>query len=315
TKGPGFSPGPLRLRWLRSLEVHAAARRHGGHRLFLLRHFGHHGFRGYQQAGDRSRVLQGRAHDLGRVDDALGHQVAVVAGLRVIAVRVLVLLHDLADHDRAVCARVDRDLARRGLQRLADDFDTVPLVLVFGTKTLEPVDSAQQCSPAARQDAFLDRGTGRVHRVIDAILALLHLDLGGPTDANYRNAARELGKPLLQLLAIVVGGCLLDLRLDLGNARLDVGFLACTVDDRRVLLVDHHLLGAAEHGDRDVLELDAEIFADRLTARQDGNVLQHGLAAIAEPGRLDCRDLQAAAQLVDDERGKRLALDILGDDE
>jgi hypothetical protein len=59
----------------------------------------------------------------------------------------------------------------------------------------------------------------------------------------------------LQLLPIVVGGDLLDLRLDLSNARLDVGFLACTVDDCRVLLVDHHLLGAAEHGDCDVFEL------------------------------------------------------------
>ena len=37
-----------------------------------------------------------------------------------------------------------------------------------------------------------------------------------------------------------------------------------------------------------------------------------GLAAVAGPG-LDGGDLQAAAQLVDDER-RRLALDVLGDD-
>ena len=48
---------------------------------------------------------------------------------------------------------------------------------------------------------------------------------------------------------------------------------------------------------------------------QDGDVLQHGLAAIAEARRLDGRDLKAAAQLVDDERGQRLALDILGHDD
>jgi hypothetical protein len=34
-----------------------------------------------------------------------------------------------------------------------------------------------------------------------------------------------------------------------------------------------------------------------------------------KPGRLDGRDLEAAAQLVDDERGQRLALDLLGDDQ
>ena len=48
---------------------------------------------------------------------------------------------------------------------------------------------------------------------------------------------------------------------------------------------------------------------------EDRDVFEHGLAAIAEAGRLDRRDLQAAAQLVDHERGKRLALDVLGHDE
>jgi hypothetical protein len=42
---------------------------------------------------------------------------------------------------------------------------------------------------------------------------------------------------------------------------------------------------------------------------------QHGLAAIAEAGSLHARHLQAAAQLVDDERGERLALDVLGHDQ
>ena len=88
-----------------------------------------------------------------------------------------------------------------------------------------------------------------MHRVVDAILALLHLGLGGAADADHRDAAGELGQPLLQLLAVVVGGGLLDLRLDLIDARLDVGLLAGAVDDRGVLLVDHHLLGAAEHVD------------------------------------------------------------------
>ena len=47
----------------------------------------------------------------------------------------------------------------------------------------------------------------------------------------------------------------------------------------------------------------------------DGDVLEHRLAAIAEAGRLDGRDLEAAAQLVDDQRRQRLAVDVLGDDQ
>src|SRR5262249_20961878 len=251
----------------------------------------------------------------GRVDDALAHQVAVLAGLRVVTEVVLIFLKDLANYDRTIIAGVDHDLAGRGLQRLADDLDPVLLVLVLGSETLERINRTEQWDAAARQDAFLDRRAGCVHRVIDAILSLLHLGLGRAADADYSNAARELGQPLLQLFAVVVGGGLLDLRLDLGNACLNVGLLACTVDDRRVLLIDHDFLGAAKHVDGDVLELDAEVFTDRLPTGQDGDVLQHGLAAIAEPGRLHRRDLQAAAQLVDDERGKRLAFDVLGHDE
>ena len=173
----------------------------------------------------------------------------------------------------------------------------------------------QQGHAAARHHAFLDRGAGGIERVVDAVLALLHLDLGGAADLDHGNAAGELGQTLLQLLLVVVGGGLLDLRLDLGDARLDVLLLAGAVDDGGVLLLDADALGAAEHLERDVLELDAEVLADHLAVGEHGDVLQHGLAAIAEARRLDGRHLQAAAQLVDDERGQRLALDLLGDDE
>ena len=74
-------------------------------------------------------------------------------------------------------------------------------------------------------------------------------------------------------------------------------------------------LARAQHVERDVLELDAEVLADHLAVGQHGDVLQHGLAAIAEARRLHGRDLEAAAQLVDDQRRQRLALDLLRDDQ
>ncbi|MCC2664390.1 MAG: hypothetical protein K0S35_2312 [Geminicoccaceae bacterium] len=64
-----------------------------------------------------------------------------------------------------------------------------------------------------------------------------------------------------------------------------------------------------------MLELDAEVLADHLAAGQDRDVLEHRLAPVAEARRLDRGHLQAAAQLVDHERGERLALDVLGDDQ
>src|SRR5207302_7161288 len=131
------------------------------------------------------------------------------------------------------------------------------------------------------------RSAGRVHRVVDAILALLHLDFGRAADPDHRDATGELRQPLLQLLPVIVRGGLLDLLPDLGATALDVGLLAATIDDRRVLLLDADLLGLAEHVERDVLELDAEILADDLTTRQDRDVFEHRFAAITKARRLD----------------------------
>ena len=39
--------------------------------------------------------------------------------------------------------------------------------------------------------------------------------------------------------------------------------------------------------ERDVFQLDAEVLEDGLAAGQDGDVFEHGLAAIAVAGRLD----------------------------
>src|ERR1700732_3465760 len=90
------------------------------------------------------------------------------------------------------------------------------------------------------------RRAGRVEGVPGAILLLFRLDLGRAADANDRDAAGELGETLLQLLAVVVGGGLLDLRLDLADPGFDVLFLAGAVDDRGLFLLGDGLLGAAE---------------------------------------------------------------------
>jgi hypothetical protein len=57
-----------------------------------------------------------------------------------------------------------------------------------------------------------------MHGVVDAVLALLDLDFRRAADADDAHAARELRETLLQLLAVVVRGGLLDLRLDLLDA-------------------------------------------------------------------------------------------------
>src|SRR5277367_5391690 len=102
--GPCGPPFLVVLGWISNLEIHvahAAARGTAGGAL-LLRLFGDHRFRGDQQRRDRGRVLQGRAHDLGRVDDASGHQVLVLAVLGVEAEIVAVVLQNLSGDNRTV---------------------------------------------------------------------------------------------------------------------------------------------------------------------------------------------------------------------
>src|SRR3954454_3675200 len=252
----------LRLR-LGSEAAHAAHAAHAvivimRHRTGLgLRPIGDHRLGGDQEAGDRGGVLQCNPHDLRRIDDAGGDHVLVLAGLRVIAEVRLVLVGQLADHDGAISAGVLGDLAGRRLDRLADDLDPDLLGVVRRGQAVEDPDRVQQRDPATGDDAFLDRGLGRVHRVVDAVLALLDLDLAAAANPDHRAAPRVLRQPLLQLLAVIVRGGLLDLRLDLGNATVDIVLAAGAVDQRRVLFLDAHLLGAAEHVEGHVLELDA----------------------------------------------------------
>ena len=201
------------------------------------------------------------------------------------------------------------------MQRAFDDIDPDPLVVVLGCQPVERLGGVEQSDATARHYPLLDRRPRRVRRVVDPVLSLLHFDLGRPADADHRNPAGQLGQPLLQLFAVVVGGRLLDLRLDLHNAALDVLLFAGTVDDRRVFLLDPDALGSAQHVESDVFELDAEIFTDHLAAGQDRHVLQHCLAAVAKAGRLDRGNFQAAPQFVDDQRRQRLTFDVFGDDQ
>ena len=246
---------PGRPRPSRSSVVAVSA---GSRRRLVGLAFGDERLGGEHQADNAGRVLQGGAHDLHRVDDALVEQVAVFTGGGVVTEVALALAH-LVEDDRAFFARVLHDLAEGLLDRAADDRDA-ELLLVAHLELVEGLLRADERDAAAGDDAFFDRRAGRVERVFDAGLLLLHLGLGGCADLDDRDAADELGEALLELLAVVVGGGVLDLGADLGDAALDLILLALAADDGGVVLVDRDAFGAAEIGDRDVLELEAELF-------------------------------------------------------
>src|SRR3954465_14911687 len=126
--GPPLSGSAGTTRWPGS-EVHAAhaavAAGHG--RSVLLRLVGDDGLGGEEERRDGGGVLQRRAGDLGRVDDAGLDQVHVLAGGGVEA-PAGVGVADLLRDDATLEAGVDRDLLQRGLERDAHDVGTGRLV-------------------------------------------------------------------------------------------------------------------------------------------------------------------------------------------
>jgi hypothetical protein len=211
-----------------------------------------------KSAGDGRGVLQRRAGDLRRVDDARGDHVDVLTG-RGVEAPAGFLVANLLDHDAALEAGVDRDLLERRLERELDDVGTRQLV----TGQVELLERRgrrlQQRDTTTGDDALLDGSLRVADGVLDAVLALLELDLGGRADLDDRDAAGQLGQPLLQLLAVVVGVALLDLGADLVDPAVDLVGVTGSVDDGRLVLGDDHLAGLAEQVDAGVLQLQADV--------------------------------------------------------
>ena len=131
--------------------------------------------------------------------------------------------------------------------------------------------------------AALASSSRALRSFISVSVAAPHVDLG--------HAAGQLGQPLLQLLAIVIAVGDFDLAANLLGAAVDGVLLAGAADDRRVLGVDDDLLGPAQVGQLDGVELDAQVLEDRRAAGQHGDVAEHRLAAIAVAGGLHGTDV------------------------
>src|SRR5579863_692581 len=296
------------------LEVHPAAMvvaAGHGRRVLLLGDLADHRLSGQHQCADRSGVLESRAGHFGGVDDARLDQVFVLPGLGVEAVIGVFVRANLLDDDRALPAAVADDLAQRLLASPAHNV-YADLLVAFHLHVVERRRGAQQSHAAAGHDAFLDRRAGRMQSILDASLLLLHLGLGGRTDFDHRNAPGQFRQTLLQFLAVVIGGGVVDLRADLLDPAFDAFRRAGAVDDGGVVLIDSHALGAAQVIQANAFEFDPGLFHDGLAAGQDADVLKHRLAAIAEARSLHRASIQRAAQLVDHQRRQGFAFHFLG---
>src|SRR5579884_2720155 len=275
-----------------------------------------HGFGGEHQSGNGGRILQSSAGHLCRVNDACLHQVFIDTSPGVVAeVRVLVFA-DLAYDHSAFFASIANNLAQRLFNGAADDLGT-DLLITFELRDqlLHVFHAANQRHTATRNSAFFHGSTGCMRCVLNAGLLLLHLGLSGCTDLDDGNAADQLRKALLEFLAVIVRGRLLNLAADLLHAAFDCLGIATAFDDRGVVLVNRDALCTAQVLNLDVLKLDAQVFGDGFAASEDGDVAKHGLAAVAEARGRHRGNVQGATQLVDDERRESFTFHILRNDD
>ena len=222
-------------------------------------------------------------------------------------------LADLVDHDGAVESGVRGDPEQRCRQRVGEHIDAHRLVTRDRvTKRLQRRPGLHQSTAATGDDAFLNRGLGCRHGVVDTKLALFECGLGGRTHLDDRDAAGQLGHPLLELFPIPLGVGGLDLALQLPDPVDDRVVAAATVDDHGVVLAHHDAAGGAEHLKSGLTQQQADVGVDHLTTGHDGQVLQERLAAVAEEGSLDRHGLEGLANRVDYQSRKRLTLNVFG---
>ena len=164
-------------------------------------------------------------------------------------------------------------------------------------------------------NALFNGCTGCVQCIIHSVLLLLHLHFSSSTNVENSNTTCEFGEALLQLLLVVIRSRGFDLGLDLTNACVNLVFCSAAIDNGGVVLVDGHFLCGAQVSKCHIFEFQSGLFRDDLTAGQDGDVLQHGLAAVAESRCLNSRHFERAADLVHHEGGQCFAVDVLCDDQ
>src|SRR5213592_4831868 len=130
---------------------------------------------------DRSGVLQRRARDHRRVDDARLNQVFDLVRVDVQALALGGSTH-LVHDDRALEPCVVGELAERLLERADDDLRARALIRIVEAVQLDRLGRVQERDTAARDDALLERGPSCLQRVLDTVLLLLHLGLGRSAD-------------------------------------------------------------------------------------------------------------------------------------
>jgi len=299
--------------------THTAHAAHTGHTTsgIVLGEIVDNGLGGGEEAGNGGSVEESSLGNKNRVDDTSVNHVSEDVVLGIVTNANVVLLEELANNDGTLDTGVIADGTGRDDDGLLNNADTDLLVNVGGllNELLEALGGVEKSRATTSNNAGGGGSLGGGESINGAVLLLTDLSLAGTTNLDHGNTTGDLGEALLELLLLVLGGGVGNGGLEKLDALLNIGLVACTVENDGLVLGNGHLLGLTKHVELSVLELETNILGDDLATSEDGKILEVGLAVLTKAGGLDGTDLEATTKLVDNEGGKSLTLDVLSDDE
>ena len=167
----------------------------------------------------------------------------------------------------------------------------------------------------AGDNTFLCCCSRRIQSVLHTEFCLFHLCLGSSAYTDHCNTAGQFCKSLLQFFFIKIRCGLLNLLLDLSHSCLNCFLVACAINNDSILFLNLNGFCTAKLIQLRLFQIQTEFFRNHLAACEDCNILKHCFSSVAIAGCLDCNYVEGSAQLVNDQCGKSLALDILRDDQ
>src|SRR5690606_13267136 len=102
---------------------------------------------------------------------------------------------------------------------------------------------------------------------------------------------------------------------DLLDAGLDFRLVTSAVDHSGVFLGDGNTLGSTQIVQGSAVQGQTDFFGNHGATSQDRQILQHGLATVAEARRLDSSHFHDTAHVVHNQSGKRFAFHVFSDDQ
>ena len=137
-----------------------------------------------------------------------------------------------------------------------------------------------------------------MQRVVHAVFFLFHFHFGSRAHFNHCHAAGQFGHTLLQFFFVVVAGGHVNLFADFSHACFNSGFVAVSVNNGGVFFGDFNAFGLTQVFQSCLFQSQADFFGNHGAAGQDGDVLQHGFAAVAKARCFHGHSFQNAANAI-----------------